>query len=345
MKITKKQHYVPQSYLKRFTLDGKSLYVFDKSSRKSFGPTSVTNVAHENYFYDIPKDADSGTAGASASPQPAEQALASLEGRFKKVIDVAIKFAKGGAATPEHRVEMALCAAVQLVRTRDFRDDLVESMESMGRATLNGVLKLASPELASQVQATFEYNENAAAALHAQFMWDPNFISRVAATLCNHIWVVGINQTSVPLCTSDSPVVMRAHKELAPFVPRPDSGPAFERAIDIVIESDRPGIESEGVEIVFPLSPDCVLIFLERTYFKELERRDGHRLVLGVPHVEELNRLQVLHCYRQVYCSSNDFMLAEETADEHPEACDPERGRVKLSKWEWRTILDAEKSG
>lgn len=256
---TKKQHYVPQSYLRRFTRDGKNLYVFDKTSKKSFGPTSVINVAHENYFYDPPADGDSDAAGASVNPQPTEKALATLEGRFNRVIDVIIKVAEGGTATTEQRLEIAFCAAVQLVRTRDFRDDLVEAMERMGRATLDSALKLAAPELALKVKAEFKYNKNAATALHGQFMWDFKFVRRVAETLCNHIWVVGINQTSVPLYTSDSPVVRKAHKVPASFVPRPDRGPAFERAIDIVVESNLPGIANEGVEIAFPLSPECVL--------------------------------------------------------------------------------------
>jgi hypothetical protein len=92
------------------------------------------------------------------------------------------------------------------------------------------------------------------------------------------------------------------------------------------------------VEIVFPLSPECVLIFLERTFFKELEERDGHRLVLGVPHVEDLNRLQVVHSYRQVFCPSDDFRFAAEVADEHPESCSLGRSRVRIAEWEWRTV-------
>jgi hypothetical protein len=53
----KKQHYVPQVYLRRFTVDGERLYVFDKLQQdpmRRIRLSNVQNVAHENNFYDIP---------------------------------------------------------------------------------------------------------------------------------------------------------------------------------------------------------------------------------------------------------------------------------------------------
>ncbi|HTU91364.1 MAG TPA: DUF4238 domain-containing protein, partial [Gemmataceae bacterium] len=55
MQKRKRQHYVPQSYLRRFCKDGQQLFAFDKTNRKSV-QTSVANVALEHYFYDMPED-------------------------------------------------------------------------------------------------------------------------------------------------------------------------------------------------------------------------------------------------------------------------------------------------
>ena len=93
---TKKQDCVAQSYLRRFTSGGKHLYVFDKTTKSTFGPTSVVNVAHENHFYDFHDEAVvSAAAAAKLDPQSAEKALAVLDGEFNKVIEVAINFATG----------------------------------------------------------------------------------------------------------------------------------------------------------------------------------------------------------------------------------------------------------
>ena len=51
----KKQHYVPQFYLKRFSTDGHSVFVFDKFTQKVFR-TNIANVASGRYFYDFYAD-------------------------------------------------------------------------------------------------------------------------------------------------------------------------------------------------------------------------------------------------------------------------------------------------
>src|SRR5690606_12590554 len=51
----KNHHYVPQSYLRRFSFDETQVHVFDKFTRRSF-PTNVKNVASETYFHDVPEE-------------------------------------------------------------------------------------------------------------------------------------------------------------------------------------------------------------------------------------------------------------------------------------------------
>lgn len=46
----KKQHYVPQFYLKNFSNDGKNIYCYDKEEFKSY-PQSIKNIAQSKYFY------------------------------------------------------------------------------------------------------------------------------------------------------------------------------------------------------------------------------------------------------------------------------------------------------
>src|SRR5215217_8860375 len=99
-------------------------------------------------------------------------------------------------------------------------------MEAMGRAFGASALKLAKPELASQVEVDFKFKPESISLLHGKFLWNPEFISQVAAALCNHIWIIGINKTEVPLFTSDNPVVRRAHRQSPPMSP-PKGGPPF----------------------------------------------------------------------------------------------------------------------
>src|SRR5258708_17506977 len=57
MSKVKNQHFVPQSYLQRFTAtaDQAKIWIFDKVTRRSFD-SNVRNVASETHFYDFHDD-------------------------------------------------------------------------------------------------------------------------------------------------------------------------------------------------------------------------------------------------------------------------------------------------
>ncbi len=55
MSTKKKQHFVPQLHLARFTYDGDLLHVYDKLTRKTF-IRNKRDVAEENGFYNIPNE-------------------------------------------------------------------------------------------------------------------------------------------------------------------------------------------------------------------------------------------------------------------------------------------------
>jgi hypothetical protein len=126
-----------------------------------------------------------------------------------------------------------------------------------------------------------------------------------------------------------------AHKPRREFVPSPSIGPAFSKAIDVVIESNLLGIEDEGVEVIFPPSPKCALISLENSYFNHLEKNQSKRYSLQPTDIVRLNSLQVLRSNRQVYSVSNDFGLAEKMCHDHPEICSENKDRFKIEEWRW----------
>jgi hypothetical protein len=95
--------------------------------------------------------------------------------------------------------------------------------------------------------------------------------------------------------------------------------------IDIAFESDRPGIASEGVEIIFPLSPKYALILAERTFFESFGKPDGGGVHLTEKSVQYFNYLQVRDSHRQIYSISPDFQLAEQICRDCPEICLPSK--------------------
>lgn len=48
-----KQHYIPVCYLKNFTLDGKSFFIYSKANPNKIFSQSIFNIACEDKFYDV----------------------------------------------------------------------------------------------------------------------------------------------------------------------------------------------------------------------------------------------------------------------------------------------------
>ena len=67
------------------------------------------------------------------------------------------------------------------------------------------------------------------------------------------------------------------------------------------------GINSEGVEIYFPICPSLVLcLFCEKTYSSVSEKL----IELNDANIENVNSLQVIYSNRFIFSSQNDFELA-----------------------------------
>jgi hypothetical protein len=348
-KKTQREHYVPQSYLERFTFGGKRLYVFDKFSKEA-RTASIRDVAQERYFYDIPLDAikpDAANPHKEHDPQLEEKALCALESSFADAYNAVLKIPETHSLSKEHRRAMALCVTVQFLRTRTARNWMTEFYEKGTEAILNTALKIASAlantDHAEKLKAVVEkYNKPKAAILHGSFMWNPELVSKLAATLYHHIWLVCVNETSKPLYTSDHPVVMQSEVK-----PAPPTASQSGEGIGVLVEFDSglPGFGSRGVEIMFPLTPDRVLVALDRAHFTQFAELGYTSARLHPSAVERYNRLQVLQSYRQVFCSTDSFELARKICDEHPEVCSPNRDTVEVNLYDEEFTLAMSKKG
>src|SRR5688572_11278306 len=77
----KKQHQVPQFYLRQYA-GGEQLFVFDKPSRRSF-QANITDIGCRHYYYDLPGEyLPEGT-----DLQMVEKALSAMEARFATALE------------------------------------------------------------------------------------------------------------------------------------------------------------------------------------------------------------------------------------------------------------------
>jgi hypothetical protein len=305
----KKQHYVPQLHLERFTFDGERLYVYDKFNKK-FYVANKRDVAEENFFYNIPAELITQEfADRGIYPQIYEDLLSTMEGKHKKAINDLLKMRADRILNGDLRILLAYFLAVQILRTRDSRNLIIQLQTKFMQSLADEVIKLNFPDDTDLTPIVKMKHEVIA---HLKVILNPEFVGPISDMLSKHIWLIGLNETGHPLYTSDTPIVKRHYVE----------------------HKYMTGWEGPGVEIVYPVSPNHALILLDRIYFENYEEHDGLWVGITEAQVEYFNTLQAIHSYRQVYSSTNNFDLVEKICQEQPEVCSPDDKRVEVNTYD-----------
>jgi Protein of unknown function (DUF4238) len=318
MSVVKKQHYVPQGYLRRFANASGQLYVFDKYTRRSF-VSAVHDVANSNYFYDFGPDVvEEIVANIDAhpelgitpeqrqrllDPQLIEHHLGeNVDARFPRLLDEIVQAAEHeGAMTEEQRRELSVLLSVQLLRLPRHRQYLIEMYEKTVRGVSQRILAMQyGIEAMDWVRVKFD--KKYAAAYHGQTIFNSESLDTYFKVLAAHIWRIGRNGTDQAFYTSDHPVVLHSHLNQGSY-----------------------GIGSPGIEICFPLGSQYMLMLCDRNIFASYAALDRKLVPLTEENVTFFNSLQVNQCTRQVFCSKGQYMLAAEMCAADPSLSVPRK--------------------
>jgi hypothetical protein len=154
----------------------------------------------------------------------------------------------------EERELFAFFLATQLVRTPNHRNFIMQWGAAMKKIELSAHLQTKTPDV-SDHDVTISWDKKREPYMHAERIINANALNEYASILNAHIWCVVANLTSHTLYTSDNPITKKAHKR------------GGWRSYS--------GIASEGIQLIFPLSPQFSLSLLERTRWKKFEKLDG----------------------------------------------------------------------
>lgn len=300
----KKQHYVPQVYLRRFTADRKGLWVFDKlhpDPARRIRRSSVREVAHENDFYDIVPEVLKPTFRPGHNRKMIENLLGQFDAELGTAVEHLVSTVGEGPLDPHRRALMARAVGVQAVRTRDARDVIVELYRQGYEAIFRDLTERNWPgqgHLAPRVEIKPEYIP----VHHARLMLQSG-IEIIGQAFFMYTWVIGVNKTGQPLYTSDQPVVRHTHI-VHPFL-------------------SNEGFVAPGVEVVFPLDSDHLLLMRDRRAPGGDGANDGSVEELDDARVEFYNRMQVEQSRRQIYCREGAFDLVARMCAADPELTAP----------------------
>jgi Protein of unknown function (DUF4238) len=203
----------------------------------------------------------------------------------------------------EAKINFSAFLTLQLVRTNMLRQQtrevfqaLFDLKEKMDQALANSnnsqEFNFPAPENSTQsidfndlIKIGVEKDSIAQHLLLVSNTLDKGTNSEIAKTLSSHIWLFSVNCTSIPLWTSDNPIVIKPHEDFGT------------------------GLASHGVQVIYPISPKHLLIMFESSFWSKLKSFDGMSATLSEEYVKSYNKLQAQQCYRQTYSNKKNFEL------------------------------------
>ena len=333
MADTKKEHYVPRCYLKNFATVGKRIDVFDKWKLMVRTNQDIMNIAMENGFYDIDllrimEELDTdvhekmkfdlmklvGTecwdeveAIIGNSKYIEKNHFSGLEDIYSQLLESVIGKSYNGnswvikncrALTEHEKVMLSLFISIQVIRTKRFRDTLGDMVAGTAQM-LAFKAQMNTPD--AQPKEVFEVKANPdfIKLQHNMMILNPEATLHLAEILMDHVWIMCVNKTDVPYYTSDDPVVKIPHKR------------------DNFIS--HAGFASEGIEIVFPISPSLLLCMYDTKMYGDIFKDRQFYAMSDVDEVKYYNLYQVVHSYRCVFAAENDFEIAKNYCEKHSE--------------------------
>ncbi len=334
MSNAKKEHYVPQCYLRHFASTDERINVFDKQKMEVRINQDILNIAMQNRFYDLnllkmykkaePHEQAKIKAELSEllnsddiettlkdidSQQYIEKEFLSkdVESIYSNILNKIIKkgynrspwYIENCFALSENEKEiLSLFISIQIIRTKSFRDTIGSMIEQFVE-TMAYKSQMHDDDALQKEDFKVIADKEYVKLLHIGMVLDAEMALKFAEVLINHIWVMYVNNTNIPFYTSDNPVVNVPHKN------------------DAFLSYG--GLNSEGIEILFPISPNLLLgMYHSKTYHSNINDR-RYMAVNDTKWVEYFNRAQVVNSQRCIFSNSDNFDLAEKICRENPE--------------------------
>lgn len=300
------QHYVPQTYLRRFANTANQIWVFDKAKSNAF-QTSVRNVAAERRFYDSEEVKE-----ITGDNQFIENHLINSEGHYQTVSNTLINVLNAGKFEKlklRDRLFLSTYMILQMLRTKETRilhQHIEEAIDTVqGKAVRDAGLE---PPLHTEF-LDGRNPKSLARNLQLHSLLNNGQIQGMASILHRHIWVILEAFGDEEFITSDHPFVKRAHIT------------GTWRSMS--------GIASEGIEILFPLSPKYIITLVDRNHFAKMESFDGKRMLLGyLENMLYYNQFQIKQSNRFIFSQNGNFDFVKTVIQEEPIHGNTDRKRV-----------------
>ncbi len=262
--MSQSQHYVPQFYLRNFSNDQKNINIYNLSRQKYFSGPISKQCAKPNFY---------------SESQDIEHAFSKFEGKvahiIKKIIDN-----KTVPIDNQEYIELLSFILWQSGRTNKASQDMLK------RA--NDIFDYLKPDLATMDEAkkigwTLKDFEKIKVS-HKNPALETSYQAISSAPLLFDLeLVLLINKSKVEFITSDSPTAL------------------FNSFFNGKTKGYQTGYANKGLQIFFPLNPECMLVLYDPQYYEIPFKEDRTYLVKKDKDVRRLNGLQIIFCFNNIY--------------------------------------------
>jgi hypothetical protein len=187
----KKQHYVPQFYLKNFCDSKNRIFCYDKVTNKSY-LANIKDIGQENLFYDI-KELLPGTI---------EKNFAKKEDLYKIGYSQLLKTRDINKLDEYPRKFLFLFITAQYLRTAEVR----EYIQNTSDQAINKLVEKSGIKIPRGLRI-YTHPESVKR-IHLDMLLDREMIFSVSDMLAEQQWIVLQNETGIPLWTSDTSVTI-----------------------------------------------------------------------------------------------------------------------------------------
>lgn len=264
----KRQHFVPQFYLKNFSSDGVHICALPIRGEKPVR-TQIKTSCQENYFY-----------GANVE---IERSIGEFEGKQHAIISKIVENSSLDGLTETERLHLRLFFTMQYSRTKDMKENFFGKIsDHIVETQIKPRMKL-SEELKNQGVTSDDIDSIKLSFSHAH-------LHGLLIGLCSPYLLLDLdifllhNYTENEFITSDAPISINNYINIPPF--------------------NFVGLSSQGLQLFCPISPKIAILFVDKNAYRIDSKNTEVIEIRDLNDIDNINLLQALHCQNVLFFQS-----------------------------------------
>ena len=212
------------------------------------------------------------------------------------------------------RYDLSIFFVLQDLRTREYRESTRQFYDGLLTKFFHHMVEYEGFDEIKKLKINpkdlkVTHTDEAISLLHHKFLLNEKHILGLSNILFNIKWVVGINNTNIPLFTSDHPMIKYNYRNTL-------YGGGY--------SSD---------EIIIPLSPKYLLTMISPTLLKDMTALNNTNCMVRDLRKDDVifyNHLQTAKAYNYVFSNTSEFYMMQDYLKRNPEAKNPSRPRIRF---------------